>query len=173
VKVLIEVILPVKSTGFCPLIIQRNHNSCVVPRSFIIPFMILAMTLEYEYFEPYDLDCGDEIDLEGQIREWLWTMDLMLEFVSTQKSDILDTFLEKVASKYESDLGTESHVLSDVSLDKILNDESVLGLQHVSLTHVKHICQICKGTYAHQCHVHQIPCRLYSSPSPMDRVLEE
>ncbi|MHA1135852.1 MAG: hypothetical protein ACTSSE_05130 [Candidatus Thorarchaeota archaeon] len=85
------------------------------------------MTLDYEYFRPYNPDCGDEINYEGQIRDWLKNMDLMFEFVSTEKPEILDEFLRKIASKYESDLENEPHVLSDVGLDRLLKDESVLG----------------------------------------------
>ena len=84
------------------------------------------MTLEYEYFRPYDPDCGDEINIEGQIRDWLWTMDLMLEFVNVEKPEILREFITKITSKYENDLGTDSHILSDVGFDKLLNDQTVL-----------------------------------------------
>ncbi|MFX0108432.1 MAG: L-2-amino-thiazoline-4-carboxylic acid hydrolase [Candidatus Hodarchaeota archaeon] len=85
------------------------------------------MSLDYDYYGNYDPDCGDEIDLEGQIRDWLGTMDLLAKFVNIEKPEILDLFVAKVASKYKSDLRTNSYVLSDVGLDRLLRDQSVLG----------------------------------------------
>lgn len=85
------------------------------------------MTLEYEYYANYDPDSSGEVNLEGHILDWLRTMELMVEFVKFGKPEILDLFLETVAGKYRSDLGQDLQVLSDLGLDRILEDESVLG----------------------------------------------
>jgi hypothetical protein len=85
------------------------------------------MPLDYDYYGNYDPDSGDEIDIEGQIRDWLGTMDLLVKFVSNKKPEILDSFVAEVACKCKSELSSQSYALSDVGLDKLLKDPSILG----------------------------------------------
>jgi len=86
-----------------------------------------VMPLDYVYYGDYDPDSGAEVDLEDQFRDWLGTIDLMLKFVRTEMPEIADSLLEKIIGKYEAELRDESYVLTDIGLDRLLRDPSVLG----------------------------------------------
>ncbi len=81
----------------------------------------------YEYYKTYDTQAKGKINLETQFCDWLWTIDLMFEFIASNKPEILDTFLENVEAKYSTELENTSFVLSKAGLDKIANDHSILN----------------------------------------------
>ncbi|MHA1481206.1 MAG: L-2-amino-thiazoline-4-carboxylic acid hydrolase [Candidatus Thorarchaeota archaeon] len=85
------------------------------------------MNLEYEYYGTYDENAAGEVNLEGQIRDFLWTMELMLDYVKNNRPEINDAFLEKVDVKYTKELEDTSFVLGDVGFDKIAKDQTLLG----------------------------------------------
>jgi hypothetical protein len=84
------------------------------------------MTDNYEYFGTYDPKAKGDINLEEQIRDWLWTMELMFEFVSESRPEILDEFLKRIQASYSEDLERASFVLSDVGFNRIADDQSIL-----------------------------------------------
>ncbi|MHA2085266.1 MAG: L-2-amino-thiazoline-4-carboxylic acid hydrolase [Candidatus Thorarchaeota archaeon] len=84
------------------------------------------MTDNYEYYKTYDAEAKGEINLEEQFSDWLWSMDLMFEFIESNKPEILDTFSKNVEAKYSHELEQTSFVLSEVGLDRIANDQSIL-----------------------------------------------
>ncbi|UCE09145.1 MAG: L-2-amino-thiazoline-4-carboxylic acid hydrolase [Candidatus Thorarchaeota archaeon] len=88
------------------------------------------MTDNYEYYETYDPEAKGEINLEEHIRDWLWTMELMFEFVGMNEPEILDDFLTKVKTSYTNELENTSFVLSEVGFDRISDDQSILGSHH-------------------------------------------
>jgi hypothetical protein len=85
------------------------------------------MNPEYEYYGTYDENASGYINLEGQIRDFLWTMELMFDFVESNKPESLDTFLGKIDGKYTMELEDTSYVLGDVGFDKIAKDHTLLG----------------------------------------------
>jgi hypothetical protein len=85
------------------------------------------MVDSYEYYGTYDPDAKAEVNLEAGIRDWLWTMDLMFEFIKNEKPKMLDRFSKDVVNKYSKDLNRRDLTLKDVGFDRILDDESVLG----------------------------------------------
>lgn len=85
------------------------------------------MSPEYEYYGTYSEDAAGEISLEGQIRDFLWTMELIINYVKNNKPEIIDTFLEKIDNKYTKELEDTSYVLEDVGFDKIAKDQTLLG----------------------------------------------
>ena len=76
-----------------------------------------TMIPEYEYYGTYDEVAGGEIDLEGQIRDFLWVMEMMFDYIES---------MEKVEEKYLRELEGTSLVLRDVGYDRIANDQSLL-----------------------------------------------
>ncbi|MFX0107843.1 MAG: L-2-amino-thiazoline-4-carboxylic acid hydrolase [Candidatus Hodarchaeota archaeon] len=85
------------------------------------------MNQEYEYYGTYDENATGEINLEKQIRDWLWTMELMFEHIERTKPEILETFLKNVEGKYTTELEGTSFVLADSGFDKVANDHTLLG----------------------------------------------
>ncbi|MHA2164046.1 MAG: L-2-amino-thiazoline-4-carboxylic acid hydrolase [Candidatus Thorarchaeota archaeon] len=85
------------------------------------------MNPEYEYYGTYNEDARGEVDLERQIRDWLWTMDLMFDYIESSRPGIIEEFLETVERKYVRELEGTSFVLGDVGFDKIANDQTLLG----------------------------------------------
>ncbi|MHA2142464.1 MAG: L-2-amino-thiazoline-4-carboxylic acid hydrolase [Candidatus Thorarchaeota archaeon] len=85
------------------------------------------MDSEYEYYGTYNEDATGEINLEGQIRDFLWTIELMFDYVERNKPEILKKFLKEVAGKYSTELESTSFSLSDVGFDKIAGDQTLLG----------------------------------------------
>lgn len=85
------------------------------------------MNPEYEYYGTYSENALGDINLEGQIRDFIWTMELMFDFVKNDKPEILDAFLEKIDGKYAMELEETSYVLGDVGFDKIAEDQTLLG----------------------------------------------
>ncbi|MHA1906028.1 MAG: L-2-amino-thiazoline-4-carboxylic acid hydrolase [Candidatus Thorarchaeota archaeon] len=81
----------------------------------------------YEYYGTYDSDAKAQVNLEAEIRDWLWSMDLMFEVINTKKPEILEKFKADVIAKYSKDLNRSSLVLSEVGFDRILEDDAVLG----------------------------------------------
>jgi len=86
-----------------------------------------GMTSEYEYYEKYDDAAMGQVNLVAEIRDWLWTMDLMFQFINDEKPEILEDFSKKVEEKYNIELKNTSFALDDVGFDKFLNDQSVLA----------------------------------------------
>ncbi|MHA1958625.1 MAG: L-2-amino-thiazoline-4-carboxylic acid hydrolase [Candidatus Thorarchaeota archaeon] len=86
-----------------------------------------SMNPEYEYYGKYDEDAAGEINLEGQIRDFLWTMELMFGYIGINRPGILEEFLEQVEGKYAKELEGTSYVLGDVGFDKIADDQTLLG----------------------------------------------
>jgi hypothetical protein len=84
------------------------------------------MNPEYEYYGTYDDDASGEVNLEGQIRDFLWTMELMFDYIESNRPGILEEFLEKVEGKYARELEGTSFVLGDVGFDKIADDQTLL-----------------------------------------------
>ena len=85
------------------------------------------MNPEYEYYGTYDDNAAGDVNLEGQIRDFLWTMELMFDYVEKNKPEILDAFLESIDGKYTRDLEGTSYVLGRVGFDKIADDQTLLG----------------------------------------------
>ncbi len=85
------------------------------------------MRPEYEYYGTYSENASGEINLEGQIRDWLSTMELMFSYIERNRPEILEEFLEKVEGKYVRELESTSIALEDVGFDKIANDKTLLG----------------------------------------------
>ena len=85
------------------------------------------MRPEYEYYGTYSENASGEINLEGQIHDWLSTMELMFSYIERNQPEILEEFLEKVEGKYVRELENTSIALEDVGFDKIANDETLLG----------------------------------------------
>lgn len=86
-----------------------------------------SMNPEYEYYGKYDEDASGEVILEVHIRDWLWTMDLMFDYIESSKPEILEEYLNSVKEEYASELEGTSFVLDDVGFDKIANDQTLLG----------------------------------------------
>jgi len=86
-----------------------------------------AMSPEYEYYGTYNDDASGDVGLEGQIRDFLYSMELMFSYIESSKPDILESFLEKVDGKYSKELEGISYVLGDVGFDKISEDHTLLG----------------------------------------------
>ena len=85
------------------------------------------MNIKYEYYGTYSEDASGDINLEGQIRDFLWTMELMFDYVEKNKPEIRDAFLEKVREKYSIELENSSHVLENVGFDRVAKDQTLLG----------------------------------------------
>jgi hypothetical protein len=86
------------------------------------------MIEDYEYFGKYDEENSkSEMNLEDQIREWLGTMELMFDYINSNKPDILNKFLNIVEAKYSKEIGNASFELSDLGFDKIDNDQTLLS----------------------------------------------
>ena len=85
------------------------------------------MNPKYEYYGNYTEEASGEINVEGQIRDWLKTTELMFNYIESKKPEIREEFLEKVRRNYERELKGTSFVLSDVGFDKIANDQTLLG----------------------------------------------
>ncbi len=85
------------------------------------------MTLGYEYYGKYDDNAGDKINLEVHIRDWLQEMELMLDYIEINLPEILVPFTKQVVSRYKVELDGKSFVLSDVGLDRLENDQSLLS----------------------------------------------
>ncbi|MHA2134981.1 MAG: hypothetical protein ACW99J_14060 [Candidatus Thorarchaeota archaeon] len=85
------------------------------------------MTDNHEYYRTYRPDAKGEINLDEQITDWLWTMDLMFEFIETNKPEILTAFLKNVEERYSEESEDASFVLSDVGFDRISDDQSILS----------------------------------------------
>ncbi|MFW9908116.1 MAG: L-2-amino-thiazoline-4-carboxylic acid hydrolase [Candidatus Thorarchaeota archaeon] len=85
------------------------------------------MNPEYEYYGTYTADASGDINLEGQIRDFLWTMELMFDYVKKTEPEIFDDFSKKIDEKYTKELGNASFVLEDIGFDKIADDETLLG----------------------------------------------
>ena len=85
------------------------------------------MKPEYEYYGKYDEEAAGDVNLEGQVRDFLSTMELMLDYVKNTNPEINDEFLEKVNGKYSKELENTSYVLEDVGFDKIAKDQTLLG----------------------------------------------
>ena len=90
------------------------------------------MTGSYEYYNTFDENATGEINLEEQVYDWLWTIELMIEFIKKMKPEILVTFLDAVETKYTMDLNQTSYALSNVGFDEIAKDQSILG-QYTSI----------------------------------------
>jgi hypothetical protein len=85
------------------------------------------MNPEYEYYGTYSENASGDINLEGQICDWLSTMELMFSYIERNRPEILEEFLDKVEDKYVRELENTSFVLEDVGFDKIANDQSLLA----------------------------------------------
>ena len=85
------------------------------------------MTGSYEYYKTYDDDAKGNVNLEEQIRDWLWNMDLMIEFIKSNRPEILDSFLKICETKYSNELKQTTFDLSEFGFDKIANDQSLLN----------------------------------------------
>ncbi len=88
------------------------------------------MNPEYEYFGSYTDDASGEIKLEGQVRDFLQSMDHMFVFIERNHSEIREDFLEMVRRKFSQELDGTSFDVRDVGFDKIGDDESLLGSYH-------------------------------------------
>ncbi len=84
------------------------------------------MNPDYEYYGSYDENAITRINLDEQIRDWFWTAELMFDFISINKPMMLDSFVETLSAKYSSEIENKSFVLSDIGLDAILDDPSIL-----------------------------------------------
>ncbi|UCE10838.1 MAG: L-2-amino-thiazoline-4-carboxylic acid hydrolase [Candidatus Thorarchaeota archaeon] len=84
------------------------------------------MTLEYEYYGKYDEKASGDVNLEGQIRDFLFSMELMFDYVESTKPEIMDAFLEKIERKYRNELENTSFVLENVGFDRIAEDQTLL-----------------------------------------------
>jgi hypothetical protein len=85
------------------------------------------MNVKYEYYGTYSEDASGDVNLEGQLRDFLWTMELMFDYVEKKKPEIRDAFLEKVKEKYATELENSSHVLENVGFDRIAKEQTLLG----------------------------------------------
>lgn len=85
------------------------------------------MIPEYEYFGIYDENAKTRIILDEQIRDWLWTAKLMFDFISANRPEILDSFVEKVSARYSSEVQNTSFVPSEMGFDALLEDQSILS----------------------------------------------
>jgi len=85
------------------------------------------MSPEYEYYGTYDEDASGQVNLDGQVRDFLKTMGLMFDFINQIRPEILEEHLQNVADKYEKELEGTSIVLDSIGFDKIENDDSLLG----------------------------------------------
>ncbi|MGY5858411.1 MAG: L-2-amino-thiazoline-4-carboxylic acid hydrolase [Candidatus Thorarchaeota archaeon] len=85
------------------------------------------MIPEYEYYGKYTEDAAGEINVEGQIRDWLQTMELMFDYIESTRSEIREEYLEKLESKYVGELEGTSVDVGTVGFDKIANDQTLLG----------------------------------------------
>ncbi|MFW9927724.1 MAG: L-2-amino-thiazoline-4-carboxylic acid hydrolase [Candidatus Thorarchaeota archaeon] len=85
------------------------------------------MSPEYEYYGMYDENTSGQVNLDGQVRDFLLTMELMFDFIRRSRPEILEKHLQKVADKYAKELEGTSFVLDSVGFDKIATDDSLLG----------------------------------------------
>ncbi len=85
------------------------------------------MNPEYEYYGVYNEDASGTINLEAQVRDFLWPIDLMFDYIEREKPEILQEHLTKVEGKFVKELEGTSFVLSEVGFDKIANDLTLLG----------------------------------------------
>jgi len=88
---------------------------------------VVSMNQEYRYYGTYDENATDNISLEREIRDWLWAMELMFDYIEKHKPEIREAFLKDVEEKYTKELESTSFVLDDVGFDKITNDHTLLG----------------------------------------------
>ncbi|MHA2163867.1 MAG: hypothetical protein ACXABF_15740, partial [Candidatus Thorarchaeota archaeon] len=86
-----------------------------------------SMDPEYEYYGTYDEDASGEINIEGQIRDFLWTMELMFDYVESNRPEILEEFLETIDGKSVRELEGTSFVLRGVGFDKLADDQTLLS----------------------------------------------
>ncbi|MHA2152020.1 MAG: L-2-amino-thiazoline-4-carboxylic acid hydrolase [Candidatus Thorarchaeota archaeon] len=85
------------------------------------------MSPEYEYYGSFDENASGEVNIEGQIRDFLLTMEIMFDYIESDRPEILEDFLEKVEVKYAKELEGTSFVLGDVGFDKVVDDQTLLG----------------------------------------------
>ncbi|MHA1906030.1 MAG: L-2-amino-thiazoline-4-carboxylic acid hydrolase [Candidatus Thorarchaeota archaeon] len=85
------------------------------------------MNPDYEYYGTYTESASGDVNLEGQVRDFIWTMELIFDYVKTSKPEIFDEFLRKTEEKYAKELENTSFGLEDVGFDKIADDEVLLG----------------------------------------------
>lgn len=85
------------------------------------------MTPEYEYYGKYTEDAAGAINVEGQIRDWLQTMELMFDYIESKRPEILKEFIERLEGIYDTELEGTSYIVGDVGFDKITEDQSLLG----------------------------------------------
>jgi hypothetical protein len=85
------------------------------------------MSPEYEYYGLYDEDASGEVKLEGQVRDFFLSMELMFDYVGISEPEILDVFLEKLADKYAKEIEDSFFVLDSVGFDKISSDDTILN----------------------------------------------
>ncbi len=88
------------------------------------------MKLDYEYYGSYDENAGDKVNLELHIRLWLQEMELMFDYIKKNKADILESFLERVESKYLSEFEGKFFELAEVGFDRLLEDKSLGSNSH-------------------------------------------
>ncbi|MFW9848602.1 MAG: L-2-amino-thiazoline-4-carboxylic acid hydrolase [Candidatus Thorarchaeota archaeon] len=84
------------------------------------------MIPEYEYYGTYHENASCKINLEEQIHEFLWNIELMFDYIETNKPEILESFREKVENKFTEELEGTSFFPRDVGLNVILEDQSIL-----------------------------------------------
>jgi hypothetical protein len=85
------------------------------------------MNPDYEYYGTYTESASGDINLEGQIRDFLWTMELMFDHVKASRPEILDQFLMKIDERYRKELENMSFILEDAGFDKIADDQELLS----------------------------------------------
>ncbi len=85
------------------------------------------MIPEYVYYGNYDQNAMTKVNLNQQIRDWLWTMGLLLDFIDARKPNILDSFVERLDARYSREVEGTPFVLNDVGFEEILEDQSILG----------------------------------------------
>ncbi len=84
------------------------------------------MIEKYEYYGRYDESAMTKVNLNQQVRDWLWNVELMLEFIRGKKPEILDSFVEGVDALYSSEVQGTSFVLAEVGFDTLVDDQSIL-----------------------------------------------
>lgn len=87
----------------------------------------IPMNSEYEYHGKYTHSASGDINLEGQIRDFLRTMELLFDYVKMSKPEIFEDFSKKIEEKYTKELKDTTFVLEDVGFDRIADDQSLLG----------------------------------------------
>lgn len=84
------------------------------------------MNQGYRYYGTYDKNAMANISLEKEIRDWLWSMELMFDYIESSKPEILETFLKNIENNYLEELEGTTFVLEDVGFDKVANDQTLL-----------------------------------------------